>query len=169
MLKKIIPLVIVFSIVFAFAGDNVSKIDWQTLQKGLDLSKKEKKPLYVFIYSTYCGWCKKFKRSTLSDEKIIKQLSEGFVAAKLNTASNAKQEYDGEQSTERQLAAMFGIRGVPTSVFMDNDGKVIAKLPGYSPPETFANILRYISEGWYNDMSYQEFIESGNSLKRENK
>ncbi len=165
MFKRIIPLVIAFSIIFAFAGDKKQELDWQTLQKGLDLSKKQKKPLYVFIYSSHCGWCKKFKQNTLSNDGIINTLSEKFVIAKLNTSSNTKQEFDGKKSSERQIASMFGIRGVPTSVFMDAEGKVITKLPGYSPPETFASILRYIGGGWYSDMSYQEFIESGNLLK----
>jgi len=165
MTKKIALWIIALSVIIAFAGEKKNEIKWQTLQDGMNLAKKENKPLYVFIFSSHCGWCRKFKQNTLSNSDIINTLSEKFISAKLNTSSNQKQEFNGKKATQRQLASMFGIRGVPTSVFMDSEGKVITKIPGYAPPETFGNILRYIGEGWYNDMSYQEFIESENLLK----
>jgi len=141
-------------------------LEWLTFGKALETSKKDKKPIYVYLYGTYCGWCKKFNKETLSDTTIINKLSQHFVITKLNTASTETQEFQGEQVSERQIATIFAVRGVPSNVFMDSLGTIIAKIPGYMPPDKFTPVLQYISDGWYKDMTYQEYIDSGDKLKK---
>lgn len=140
-------------------------INWKTYEKAKKLSKDSGRPIYFYIYSNSCGWCRRFVQQTLQDSIVLRKLNSKFIPVKINSSSTEKQKVDGKEVTERQLAAMFAIRGVPTSAFMDSEGKLITKLPGYIPPAQFLSILNYIGDGWYKDMEYQEYIESEEKLK----
>jgi len=165
--KGLIKLLILLALTLSFASDSKTPtLQWLPLEKAMKTAKSQKKPLYVYLYGTYCGWCKKFEAQTLSDTQIISLLSDEFVLSRINTASTATQEFEGKQLAERQLAAMFAVRGVPASAFMDSAGKLIAKLPGYMPPDRFITVLKYVSEGWYSDMTYQEFMDSEEKLRK---
>ncbi len=140
-------------------------INWKTYEKALKLSKESGRPIYFYIYSNSCGWCRRFVQQTLQDSLVMRKLNSKFIPVKINSSSTEKQKLDGKEITERQLAAMFAIRGVPTSAFMDTEGKLITKLPGFIPPAQFMSVLNYIGDGWYKDMDYQEYIESEEKLK----
>ncbi len=166
MLLRILLLNMIFSVLFCFADKSGKELDWKELGKGMELSKEEEKPLFVYIYSTHCGWCRRFNKATLQDTSVVRILSENFIVSRPNTSSTKKQGFKGKKATERQLAAMFAVRGVPSSVFLDSNGKLITKLPGFMPPDVFKKVLKYIGEKWYKDMSYQEFLESEKKLEK---
>ena len=165
--KRKISFALIITIAFSgFLNAETTEIDWKPLGKAVELAKKDGKPVYVYLFRNGCGWCKKFKNKTLAKSEIIEQLSENFYSCQLNSSSTKKQEFNGEKLTEGQLAAMFAVRGVPTSAFLDSDGKIIAKLPGFMSSDQFLNVLKYIGKGWYKDMTYQEFLESEDKLKK---
>ena len=168
MTKRFPTILIFLALTLAIAGDSKSPtLEWLPLEKAMKTAQAQKKPLYVYLYSTYCGWCKRFDAQTLSDAQIISLLGDRFVLSKINTASTATQEFEGKKLAERQLAAMFAVRGVPASAFMDSSGKLIAKLPGYMPPDKFMTVLKYVGDGWYSDMTYQEFMDSEEKIKKD--
>ncbi|RKZ34511.1 hypothetical protein DRQ33_01990 [bacterium] len=160
---SIILSITIFSIAFA---ESSYELDWLPFGKARELSKKTDKPLVVYIERNGCGWCRKFWNNTLTDDEIEKQLDSFFVVTKINLSSMNKVEVDGETYTERQLGSMFAVRGVPATIFVTPQDTVLAKLPGYMPPEQFKVVIKYFGEGWYENMSYQEFMESEKKLKQ---
>jgi len=167
--KRLVITWFFLALTLSLAGDaKTPTIQWLPLEKAMKTARAQKKPLYVYLYGSYCGWCKKFEAQTLKDAQVVSILSEKFVLSKINTASTELQEFEGKKLAERQLAAMFAVRGVPASAFMDSAGKLIAKLPGYMPPDKFLPVLKYVGDGWYSDMTYQEFLDSEEKLKKDN-
>jgi thioredoxin-related protein len=43
-------------------------------------------------------------------------------------------------------------------VFVDTDGSLITKLPGYTDPETFLYALQYVREEAYETTPFDQFI-----------
>ena len=50
----------------------------------IDKAKEENKIMFVFMYSPTCNLCTKMNKVTFKDERVIKLLSEHFVATKTN-------------------------------------------------------------------------------------
>ena len=160
--------ILIFSLVLVSfvlgSAQSENKLEWLPFGKAREKSRQEKKIMLTYIYSTGCGWCRRFWRTTLTNPEVEKMIAEHFVATKINLSSNKKVELNGKLFSERQIGAMFAVRGTPTTIFISPSDTILAKLPGYMPAEQFKIVLKYFGEGWYKDMSYQEFLESERKL-----
>lgn len=51
---------------------NDSTLTWYDMEQGIMLAQKEKKKIFVDVYTDWCGWCKKMDASTFKDAEVIK-------------------------------------------------------------------------------------------------
>lgn len=90
---------------------------------------RDNKLVMVEFYASWCGWCKRFETRTLSDERVVRALA-AVVPVRLDA------EGDGQPEAQR-----LGVRGYPTIVFMDSDGREVGRIPGYLDPAPFLQEL----------------------------
>jgi thioredoxin-related protein len=131
-------------------------VKWRAYNKGLEEAQKKNKPVFVQFYATWCGYCRKMDQETFTDSKVQAQLKK-FVAVRVTESSEDKVTHQGKVMTERELTAAHGVQGFPTLVFMEPDGKVIGKIPGYLGPKEFRGMLKFIETGSYRTMDYEAF------------
>lgn len=136
-----------------------SKIQWTTIDKGLELAKKQNKMLVVDIYTDWCHWCKVMEKETYSDKNVVKYAKEKLIMAKLNAESEKKYKFHDRYFTGKELALLFGVTGFPTTLFFNAKGELITKVAGYIPADTFNLILTYLDENWYEKMEFDEYIQ----------
>ena len=106
-----------------------SIVTWhKTLDEALAEAKKNHSLVLVDAYAEWCGWCKKLDKETLSDPDVQKKLKD-FVLLKLDTEENP------------DLAARFGIQGLPTTLVLDENGKVVEEQAGFMPPQDYIKFL----------------------------
>ncbi len=165
-MRRVLMLSLVIVSFVMGTAQQTQKVEWLPFGKAQEKSKKEGKILLTYIYSTGCGWCRRFWNTTLTNPEIEQMIDSYFVATKINLASNNKVEIDGKSYTERQVGAMFAVRGTPTTIFITPTDTILAKIPGYMPVDQFKSVLKYFGEGWYKDMTYQEFMESEQKLNK---
>ncbi len=67
-------------------------------------------------------------------------------------------DFDGKKTTERQFALKHGIRLTPVFMFLDKNGNVIAKVPGYIEPREFLLIGRWVVEEHYKRVNLVNFL-----------
>jgi len=72
----------------------------------IKIAKKEDKQVMLFVYSTYCPWCKKMENETLNDREVINHINDRFVFIALNK----DKEY---------IPQDFRPYGVPTTYVID--------------------------------------------------
>lgn len=135
-------------------------ISWMGYTEGMKKAKETNKPVMVDFYTTWCKYCKMLDETTYKDPAIVEILNKDFVTIKVNAESDTKVVEGGKEMTERDLAAQFKVTGFPTIWFMEANGKQIAPLPGYSPPEDFKPVLTFITSG-----SYAKGIQFADYLK----
>jgi protein disulfide-isomerase len=117
-------LVLVSSTVFAAAG-------WgDDYEKGLAQAKAEKKLLVLdFTGSDWCGWCIKLDKEVFSKKEFKDYAKENLVLVEVDFPQSKPQSKALKAQNEK-LQSKFGIKGYPTIVVLNGDGKKVGEL-GY--------------------------------------
>ena len=134
-----------------------SEITWHTFDKGLARAKAEKKVLVVDFYTDWCHWCKVMDKETYKNSDVIDYAKKNVVMAKIDAETMEQFNYKGSSYTGRQLTQMFGVNGFPATVFFTKEGDLITPISGYIPADNFLVIVKYLAEGWYEKMKFEDF------------
>ncbi len=105
-------------------GISFNKGSWNEL---LSDAKKNKKPFFVDVYTTWCGPCKKMSKETFQDAEVGKYINSNFLAYKL----------DAEKGEGVGLSEKFDVEAYPTILFFNADGKLLGKEEGFMDSERF--------------------------------
>lgn len=137
--------VIALMAVYAFANPKVDfKADTKdgiqfhngTWEEALQLAKKENKLIFLDIYATWCGPCKKLKANTFSNSEVGTFYNQYFV----NVA------FDGEQGEGKMLMQKYALRSFPSLLFIDGNGKVVGQTAGYHSSNQFIELGQKFSK-----------------------
>jgi len=138
-----------------------------TWDEAVNANKLKAKPIFVDVYTDWCGWCKKMDAEAYSNSEVKKLLKENFVLVKLNAEGKNKLTYNGKQYTEEELSYYFEVFSFPTTIFLEPDGKLITfsydsypmkNVPGYVKTEEFKKLLIYFKDGKYKDVDLSKII-----------
>ena len=133
-------LILIAFLCFSFKGDERHEAkangidflsgDWTA---ALALAKAENKPIFVDVYATWCGPCKKLK-STFKDPEVGAYFNKNFVNIRI----------DGETQDGIQFRNRYQINSYPTLLIVDYDGKVKTRAQGFMKPYILINFGRRI-------------------------
>lgn len=137
-LKSIVWLAGIFTVTFlvgswALQGPGVA---WQPYSEAiLDTARAQKKPVIIDFYATWCAPCRELEEITFHHSEVVK-LAQDFVMVKVDLTKK------GDPSHQQALGR-YAVKGVPTVVFLDQDGKECQnlRLVDYLPPEQFLSRL----------------------------
>ncbi len=142
-------------------------VRWMTFEEALKKSKTEKRPVFIDVYTDWCGWCKVMDKNTFSDPVVARLLNEKFYAVKFNGEQKEDVVFDGRtfkfvpsgRNGYHQLAAALlnNQLSYPTVVFLDEEFKMIQPLPGYRQAPEFHKIAQFIGEGYYKTQKWDEW------------
>jgi thioredoxin-related protein len=152
MIKKMLKvnlLVLFFSFAAMANGNQVEKTDdntkkkinWVSVEEAQRLGKETPKKVFVDVYTSWCGFCKRMDAVTFSDHSVIDYVNENFYAIKLNAESKKMVTFNGTVLSEAELARAFRVTGYPTIVFIDETFKTFQPIPGFRQPQDFKQIL----------------------------
>ena len=65
-----------------------------------------------------------------------------------------------DMDREKKTASSYFVRALPTSWFLEPDGSKITSIPGYTYPNLFLSVLKYVTSESYRKMTLQEYIKS---------
>jgi thioredoxin-related protein len=117
----------------------------------LKLAAEKRKPVVMDFYADWCGWCRKMEAEVFTDREVAAKLRDDFICIRLHTDRNYEEtiKYKNHVLNKQEFAAMLGVRGLPTVVFLDREGGLITKIPGYINKSTFLPLLSYIKDECY--------------------
>ncbi len=100
-------------------NSQTSSLVWHTdLVKAVDLSIKEKKPLFLFFTgSDWCGWCKRLQSEVFMKPQFQTWASKNVVLVELDFPRRTQLD-PAVQQQNFEIAQMFGVRGYPTVWFV---------------------------------------------------
>ena len=145
-------------------------IQWMSFEEAVKKSEteKEKKKIFIDVYTDWCGWCKVMDKNTFVDPQIVKLINEKFYAVKFDAETKDsvlfkdkyfqfKPEY---KSNELAALLMNGKMSYPTSVYLDGESNLIGPVPGYLTAEQFLPVLKYFAEDFYKTTSWEDYMNS---------
>lgn len=142
---------------------NSTKLVWHNFDEGLRFATESNQPIYIFIKSRGCGWCRKMEQETFTDPEVKQALS-NLIPIVLQGDSRRTVSYKGRSYSEAQLVReVFGVRGFPTSIFLEPNGDIIGGLPGYLQPKQMVVITNYVGEGHYKNRSFEDYMKEAGS------
>ncbi len=89
----------------------------------------EGKPMVVDFWATWCGPCKKVGPYI---EELAEQYADQAIIGKVDVDEND------------QLAIRFGVRNIPTILFIDKSGQIVDKQIGAAPKAALEAMLQSI-------------------------
>jgi thioredoxin 1 len=102
----------------------------------LKLAKKENKLIFLDMYASWCGPCKRLKSKTFPNEKVGAFFNKNFINYAI----------DAEKGEGVQLAGKYNITGYPTLLFVNGKGQLVARTMGYHTPEQLLEVGQKIIE-----------------------
>lgn len=143
--------------------------EWVPMEEAIATAQADDKIIVVHGYAAWCGWCARFDQEVYTDDDVQAYLADHFTATRLDLEDTTAVRFFDATVTYDQLGRAMGITGTPTTVFVDTDGSLITKLPGYTDAETFLYALQYVNEAAYESTGFDQFVEarrSGLSLEQ---
>ncbi len=166
--KSVLTIVGIFAVgllmLYGFKGNTggavtagEKSVTWTDPGVARDQIVSGQKPIFLFVETDWCTFCKKMKAETFADAAVQKTLNDRFVNIRINPEKEGTARFTGEELSFAALAEKLGVNGYPASFFFTPDGKLLGGQPGYIEPSLFADLTEYIGGGFYAKYKFPEF------------
>lgn len=105
------------------------------LDEAITIAKKANKPIFIDVYTDWCGPCIQMKKNTFTDAAVIEYFNKNFI----NIACNA------EDVKGKILAINFRVVEYPTLLFLNHDGQLLQRAIGYYSPKLLLDLANDVS------------------------
>jgi len=131
-------------------SQSVNWISWTSLEQKMETSPK---PVFIFVHTQWCGWCKKMQETTLKDPAISSLLNQNYYCVKLDAESknpikfngntyNFDASFAGRKNGAHELAVALLTRPIyPSSIFLDTKYRIAEIKNGSSNTENFKILI----------------------------
>jgi thioredoxin-related protein len=121
-----------------------------------------------------CPYCRETHLVNLARRDISEFVSTNFDTLELNILGSRKvTDFDGEELTEKQLAAKYAVRFTPTIQFFEGTidslkekvpaQREVIRIPGYLRPDDFLDVFRYVAQKGDSNQTFRDFLKSERS------
>jgi thioredoxin-related protein len=158
---------LLFLSVSAWKPVESEKVEWITFEEAIELHKENPKKLLIDLYTDWCGWCKVMDRETYSNAMLSSYINENFYPVKFNAEQKESVEFvghtfkfipSGRRGVHELAAALTNNQlSYPTTVFMDEDLRIIQPIAGYLKPKQMEPILNFIGDDHYKTIPWEDF------------
>src|ERR1700682_4377160 len=116
------------------------------LREDIAEASRNGRRLLVYFGQDGCPYCKQLMVTNFSQRSIVEKTRQHFVSLAVNMWGDREVTWlDGRVMTEKELARVLKVQFTPTLLFFDENGKVVARLNGYYPPQRFEPVLDYVA------------------------
>ncbi|MFK7971158.1 MAG: thioredoxin family protein [Bacteroidia bacterium] len=114
--------IIILSISFLFCLPSFGQINFYegSVSEIMAMAKEENRPIFVDVYTTWCGPCKWLSKNHFQDTEVGNFFNKNYLGFKI----------DAEKGEGVDFAKKYNVRAYPTLLFIDGDGNLLHKAVG---------------------------------------
>ena len=145
-------------------------INWVSMNDALAVQAQDAKPIFIDMYTSWCGPCKMLDRNTFSNEDVIDYINEHYYAVKFNAEGDEPVAYLGNdfgnpqynpakakrRNSQHEFAKHLSIRAYPTLVFLNETGELLTTVKSYRTPQQLELYLKLFATGAYKNLKSNE-------------
>jgi thioredoxin-related protein len=166
-MKRIIIFIFIISYCFDSYCQSNDKIQWMSLKEAIEKSTVKPKKIFIDVYTSWCGWCKRMDATTFEDREVIKYMNEKFYPVKLDAETKDTIIYKNKsytfvpeyKSNEIATFLLNGKMGYPTSVYLDEKLDLIGPVQGYLTKDQLLPVMKYFAENVYQTKKWDDFLK----------
>lgn len=141
-------------------------VKWMTFEEAVAKSEKAPKKMFIDVYTSWCGWCKKMDASTFADPEVAKYLNENFYPVKLDAETRDTIRFREKmfryipeyKTNEIAISLLGGKMGYPSYVFLDESFALMGgAVQGYQQSNDMMAYLTYYASGLYGKQDFEAF------------
>jgi len=124
------------------------EIKWITLDEALALQKSTPKPIFMDVYTDWCGPCKMLDKNTFQTKEVSAFINKNYYAVKFNGEGNSEVNYKGVKYTNKgfdpnrkgrnsihDFTLHLELEGYPSMYILNEKSDVQKIIVGYRTPE----------------------------------
>ena len=130
------------------------------LQADLQEAKKQgKKGIFLFFEMDDCPFCERMKTTILNQADVQDAYRAQFMLYAIDVNGDTQMtDFQGKDTTEKAFAFTHRVRATPALLFVDLDGKVVARHTGPTKDKAeFLMLGKYVSEGAYASQPFSKY------------
>ncbi len=127
------------------------------------LQELERKPVVVFLYTSWCKYCGAMKNTTFKDMEVVKLLQQEFYFVAMDIEEKANILFRGHtfkfkptgagtgvHELAEQLGSINGEIGYPTICFLNSNYEIIHQRQGFVPVKEMISLLTHLKRAINN-------------------
>ncbi|MGX7667480.1 thioredoxin family protein [Flavobacterium pedocola] len=138
-----------------------AEIKWMTIDEALALQQKKPKkakPIFMDVYTDWCGPCKMLDKNTFHDPKFVAYINENYFPVKFNGEGTAEVNHQGKKYTNpnfdpnrkgrnsaHEFTSFLKVQGYPSVYVLDVKGEVKPAIIGYRTADQLIDELKKIN------------------------
>ena len=151
-MKKIILLITLF---VGTLVSHAQEVKWLTLDEALALQKVMPKPIFMDVYTDWCGPCKMLDKQTFKEKAFMDEISANYYAVKFNAEGKSEVNFKGKKYTNptyiegktgrngmHEFTGFLEVRGYPTMYVIDSKGEIGKNVVGYRTADQLLSELK---------------------------
>jgi len=143
-----------------------SDIQWISFEDAISQSKDDPKKIFIDVYTSWCGWCKRMDQTTFKEETVVDYLNEKYYSVKLNAETrdtiefrDVKFKYQPQyKANELAVSLLGGKMGYPSYVILDENFNLMTQpVQSYLTKENLMPILVFFGDKIHEDKTWEQF------------
>jgi len=126
-------LIIISALLFSLSGFSQGiEFEHGTWKEVLQKAQQSNKPIFIDVYTSWCGPCKKMSKDIFPLTEVGKVYNANFICYQI----------DAEKGDGIEIAKKYEVKAYPTYLFLKNDGTLFSRSVGSMEVEKFIAISK---------------------------
>lgn len=153
-MKKVL---IALLLIVTTATIQAQEIKWMTFDEAVAMQKKNPKPIFMDVYTDWCGPCKMLDKNTFQTKEFSEFINANYYAVKFNGEGNTEVNYKGKKysnpgfdpnrkgrNSMHEFTGFLKVEGYPSMYVLDKSGEIAQVIVGYYQTEQLLAELKNV-------------------------
>jgi thioredoxin-related protein len=141
-------------------------VQWMSFEEAVAKSGQHPKKIFIDVYTSWCGWCKKMDATTFKEAEVAQFLNENFYPVKLNAETKDTIRFRDKEfryipeykANELAVSLLNGKMGYPSYVLLDEKFTMMTPpVQSYLTKENLMPILDYFGSEIFKTKTWEEY------------